>query len=212
MTPNTRPAGGLYLITPDSTDTPALLARVRAVMPCRPALLQYRAKHADPALRRQQASALLALCREAGVPLLINDDVALALEIGADGVHLGRDDGDLRQARERLGPHAIIGASCYDRIDLARSAAAAGASYVAFGAFFPSPTKPHAARASPELLQHSADLGLPRVAIGGITPENAASIRRAGADLIAAISGVFDAADPLAAARAYQSAFQDAPR
>lgn len=212
MTTSAWPARGLYLITPEGRDTAALLARVAAVLPCRPALVQYRSKIAERDLRREQAQGLLALCRAAGVPLLVNDDLALAAEIGADGVHLGRDDGDLRAARQALGPGAIIGASCYDRIELARAAAAAGASYVAFGAFFASPTKPDAARATPDLLRESAALRLPRVAIGGITPENAASIRRAGAELIAAISGVFDAADPLAAARAYESAFQDAPR
>lgn len=108
-----------------------------------------------------------------------------------------------------LGPDAILGASCYDDIALARAAAAQGASYVAFGAFFPSPTKPNARRAAPELLQQAATLGLPRVAIGGITPDNARSLVRAGADLLAVISGVFDAPDPAAAARAYLSCFED---
>lgn len=202
---------GLYLITPGDPDTTRLLHRVAAVLPSRPALLQYRSKLADPDLRRAQAKALLAMCRDHGLPLVINDDVALAAALGADGVHLGREDGALRDARERLGAEAIIGASCYDRLDLAHAAAAAGASYIAFGAFQPSPTKPHAPRAQPTLLRDSAPLGLPRVAIGGIRPENAPALVAAGADLVAVITGVFDAADPLQAARAYQSAFQEPP-
>ena len=202
---------GLYLITPGDTDTARLLQRVGIALTSRPALLQYRSKFDDPDLRRAQARAVLSLCRDHGVPLIINDDVALAAALGADGVHLGREDGALRDARERLGPDAIIGASCYDRIELARSAASAGASYVAFGAFEASPTKPHAPRADPSLLRDSAPLGLPRVAIGGIRPENAPALVAAGADLVAVITGVFGASDPLAAARAYQSAFQERP-
>lgn len=204
-------ARGLYLITPEDPDTARLVRRVAAVLPCRPALLQYRSKIDDPALRLTQARALLPLCRASGVPLVINDDIELAATLAADGVHLGREDGAVREARTRLGDDAIIGASCYDRLELAHAAAAAGASYVAFGAFEPSPTKPHAPRATPSLLGDSATLGLPRVAIGGIRPENAPALVAAGADLVAVITGVFDAADPLAAARAYQSAFQEPP-
>lgn len=197
---------GLYLITPDIADTQALLARVAPVLPFA-TWLQYRNKQASADLQRLQAIALLPLCRAAGVPLLLNDDWALAGEIGADGAHVGQDDGDLRQVRERLGPEALLGASCYDDADLARSAAAAGASYVAFGAFFPSPTKPQARRAAPQLLADTASLGLPRVAIGGITPDNAAPLVTAGADLLAVISGVFEASDPVATARAYLASF-----
>jgi thiamine-phosphate pyrophosphorylase len=205
------PARGLYLITPEGPDTAHLLRRVAGVLPCRPALVQYRSKLDDAALRRAQAQAVLSLCRASGVPLIINDDVELAVTLAADGVHLGREDGAVRQARERLGPRAIIGASCYNRLDLAHAAAAAGASYIAFGAFEASPTKPHAPRAAPSLLSDSASLGLPRVAIGGIRPENAPALVAAGADLLAVISGVFEADDPLEAARAYQSAFQESP-
>jgi len=211
MDSNTWPARGLYLITPEHSDTARLLQQVAQVLPSAPALLQYRSKLADPGTRREQAGALLSLCRAAGVPLVINDDVELAAALGADGVHLGREDGDIRQARERLGAGMIIGASCYDRLELARAAATAGASYIAFGAFETSPTKPHAPRAAPSLLADSAPLGLPRVAIGGIRPENAPALVAAGADLIAVISGVFDSAKPLEAARAYQSAFQEPP-
>lgn len=197
---------GLYLITPDDADTARLLRRVRAVLDAA-ALLQYRNKQADPALRREQAAALLEACRERGVPLVVNDDVQLARAVGADGVHVGRDDGGVAAARHAMGEGAIVGASCYADAALARAAVAAGASQVAFGAFRPSPTKPDAPRASLALLQATRDLGVPRVAIGGITPADAPSLVAAGADLIAVISGVFDAADPAAAARAYRACF-----
>lgn len=204
MTPRW-PARGLYLVTPDEADTGRLLQRVRAVLPCA-ALLQYRNKQAGNALKLAQASALRALCLQAGVPLVVNDDPELARAVAAEGVHLGRDDGDIAGARAAL-PDAIIGVSCYDDIGRARRAAAAGASYLAFGAFFPSLTKPGARRASAQLLAQAAGLGLPRVAIGGITPDNARSMVEAGADLVAVVSGVFDADDPLAAARAYRACF-----
>lgn len=197
---------GLYLITPDEGDTARLRDRVRGVIG-QAALLQYRNKGADGALKREQVGALLPVCRDAGVPLLVNDDWRLAKDLGAAGAHLGEDDGELRAARALLGDDAILGASCYDDIGRAESAASAGASYLAFGAFFPSPTKPNARRAAPELLQASVHLGLPRVAIGGITPDNARQLVEAGADLIAVISGVFDAPDPGAAARAYRACF-----
>ena len=156
---------------------------------------------------RETASLLLADCRNAGVAFIVNDDARLAAGIGADGVHLGEHDGEIAEARALLGDDAIIGASCYDDIERARRLAAEGASYLAFGAFFPSPTKPNARRASLQLLRDSTHLGLPRVAIGGITPDNAPSLVDAGADLVAVISGVFDAPDPVAAARAYLSLF-----
>ena len=199
-------ARGLYLVTPDDDDTPRLLARVRAVIE-HAALLQYRNKSAGTAMRHIQAEALHAVCAARGVPMIVNDDVTLAQAIGAEGVHLGEDDGDAAAARAILGPDAVIGVSCYNVLDRARCAAAQGASYIAFGAFFPSFTKPLARRASFDLLRDSAALGLPRVAIGGITPDNARSVIGAGADLIAVISGVFDAPDPTAAARAYRAGF-----
>ncbi|NOT88954.1 MAG: thiamine phosphate synthase [Lysobacter sp.] len=197
---------GVYLITPDDADSERLLARVDAVLG-HAALLQYRNKSASPALRRVQAETLNARCKAHGVPLVVNDDLALASAIGADGVHLGEDDRDADEARDVLGPSAIIGVSCYDDLERARAAAASGASYIAFGAFFPSTTKPNARRATGDLLRDSAGFGLPRVAIGGITPDNARSVVAAGADLIAVISGVFDAPDPVAAMRAYRACF-----
>lgn len=166
-------------------------------------LLQYRDKTLDHARRHAEASALQQLCRTYGAALIVNDDVALAQAIHADGVHLGREDGELASARAALGSAAIIGVSCYDSLDRARTAAAAGANYIAFGAFFPSPTKPHAPRAMPELLRQSATLGVPRVAIGGITPDNAPSLVEAGADFLAVISAIFDAADVRAAAQRF---------
>jgi thiamine-phosphate pyrophosphorylase len=197
---------GLYLITPDDADTGRLLARVEAVLDGA-ALLQYRNKSVGADTKNEQAQALAALCRATGVPLIINDDLDLAQAIGAAGVHLGEHDGDIAAARERLGPEALIGASCYDDLDRAHAAAAAGASYLAFGAFFPSSTKPHARRATPDLLRDSMRFCLPRVAIGGITPDNARSLVEAGADMIAVISGVFDAPDPRAAAESYRAYF-----
>lgn len=197
---------GLYLITPDEPDAARLLARVTPLLPFA-ACVQYRNKRADAGLRERQARGLRSLCLDAGVPLIINDDAALAGQIDADGVHLGEHDGDVAAARALLGDDAIIGVSCYDDLARAETAAVAGADYIAFGAFFPSPTKPDARRASPALLQAAAPLGLRRVAIGGITPDNARPLIEVGADLIAVISGVFDAADPVAAAQAYRACF-----
>jgi thiamine-phosphate pyrophosphorylase len=197
---------GLYLVTPDEPDTGRLLDRVAAVLG-EASLLQYRNKGASPALRSEQARALLPLCRAAGVPLIVNDDADLAHAIGAAGVHLGEHDGAVHHARAVLSEAAIVGVSCYDDPGRAHAAAAAGASYVAFGAFFASTTKPGARRAASSLLREAASLGLPRVAIGGITPDNAPALIEAGADLVAIVAGVFEAADPITAARAYRRAF-----
>lgn len=196
---------GLYLLTPDVSETAQLLAQVAAVLP-HATWMQYRNKRADSTLRREQVQALLPLCRAMDVPLIVNDDWMLAAELGADGAHLGEDDGAVSEARRALGADAIIGASCYDALELAHRAVDAGASYVAFGAFFPSPTKPQARMARKSLLRDAAALGVPRVAIGGITPENARQLAAAGADLVAVISGVFAARHPAAAAHAYRAA------
>jgi len=197
---------GLYLITPDDPDPARLLARTTPLLAFA-SCLQLRNKAMDVDSLRDAGRRLRHACNHAGVPLIVNDDPALARELDADGVHLGEADGDIASARTLLGDRAIIGVSCYDDIDRARRLAAEGAGYLAFGAFFASPTKPHARRASLDLLRDSADLGLPRVAIGGITADNTPSLVAAGADLVAVISGVFDAADPVAAARAYHSCF-----
>jgi thiamine-phosphate pyrophosphorylase len=197
---------GLYLITPDEPDDGRLLARIAPVL-VHASCLQYRNKLAAPDQRLRQVDSLRTLCTDAGVPLIVNDDAALAASTGADGVHLGEHDGAIAAARALLGNAAIIGVSCYDDIRLGLDGAAEGADYLAFGAFFDSPTKPHARRASIDLLQRARVTGLPLVAIGGISPDNARAVIAAGADMIAAISGVFDAPDPVAAARAYAACF-----
>ena len=202
---------GLYLITPDEPDTGRLLTRVEAVLAAGPCWLQYRNKSAGTRLRREQARALVDACARHRVPLLVNDDWRLALEVGAAGAHLGQDDGGLGEARAALGPGALLGASCYDSLKLARDAVAAGAGHVAFGAFFPSSTKPAARRATPALLRQARGLGVPLVAIGGITPDNGRQLVEAGADLLAVIAGVFEAPDPVAAARDYLACFAPPP-
>lgn len=197
---------GLYLITPDEPDTARLLARVDGVLD-QATWLQYRNKAADAALRREQAAALRRACLRAGVPLIVNDDAQLARAIGADGVHLGEDDGRVADARALLGDEAIVGASCYDDLERAARMAAAGADYLAFGAFFPTASKRTTRRATPGLLRAAGGLGLPRVAIGGINADNAAALAAAGADLVAVIGSVFDAPDPAAAARRLRRCF-----
>lgn len=200
---------GLYAVTPDWADTAILLDAVGRVLEGRPALLQYRSKITDPGLRREQASRLLSLCRAAGVPLLINDDLPLALELGADGAHLGRDDGDLAAARRALGPDRILGASCYGEWPRAEAAAAAGVDYVAFGAMYPSSTKPLAPCAPIGLVTRARrELGLPVAVIGGITLDNVRPLIEAGADLPAVISDLFSAPDPAARAAAFAGLFE----
>ena len=204
--PSARLSGrGLYVIT--DGPRPDLLAVTRQALEGGARLLQYRDKTSEPARRREEAAALKMLCAEFDVPMIVNDDVALAHAVGADGVHLGEDDGDVGAARAMLGERAIIGVSCYDTLDRARAQAAAGADYIAFGAFFPSPTKPHARLASPDLLRQSAALGLPRVAIGGITPDNGGDLIDAGADYLAVISAIFATDDVRAAARRFADLF-----
>ena len=203
---STKLGKGLYLITPDEPDPLRLLARVKPLLPFA-ACLQLRNKAMPAATLRDAGAALRDACRAAGVPFIVNDDATLAAELGADGVHLGEHDGDVVSTRLLLGEDAIIGVSCYDDVERAHALVAQGADYIAFGAFFPSPTKPHARRAGIDLLRDSACLGVPRVAIGGITPDNAGTLVAAGADLIAVISGVFDAPDPVLAARACLSLF-----
>jgi len=204
--PKPRLQRGLYLITPDGREPARVHEHVAPLLP-HAACLQLRCKSMDGDALRETASLLRADCRAAGVPFIVNDDPRLAAEIGADGVHLGEHDPFIAEARALLGEDAIIGASCYDDLQRARIAAAEGADYLAFGAFFPSPTKPNARRASLDLLRDSVGFGLPRVAIGGITPDNMRPLVEAGAELVAAVSGVFDAPDPIRAARAYLSCF-----
>jgi thiamine-phosphate pyrophosphorylase len=190
---------GLYVIT--DGPRPDLFEAVEQALLGGARLVQYRDKTRDAQRRHGEAQTLLTLCREHGVPLIINDDISLARAIDADGVHLGETDDDIAEARSVLGSKAIIGVSCYDSLERAQHVAKQGASYVAFGAFFSSPTKPQARRANVDLLRHSAALGIPRVAIGGITPENGASLVAAGADYLAVISAVFGRPDIRAAAQ-----------
>lgn len=200
---------GLYAVT-DSTLLPGerLFEAVEAALRGGAVLVQYRDKSGDAARREAEARRLLDLCRSYRVPLLINDDVALALAIGADGVHLGRGDGSIEQARERLGPKAIIGATCHDSLAFAAEAAAAGADYLAFGAFYPSSTKPGAQPAKTATLTVAhVKHDLPVVAIGGITVDNAAPLIAARADLVAVVSDLWTAPDIEARARAYTRLF-----
>jgi thiamine-phosphate pyrophosphorylase len=200
---------GLYAVTPDLADTAALLRRTEQALEGGAMLVQYRNKSAA-ALRHEQAAALLDLCRRHGVPLIINDDLSLALDIGADGAHLGREDGDLAAARAALGPGRTLGVSCYDELERAREAKRIGADYIAFGSFFASPTKPAAVRAPLGLLAEArAELGLPLCAIGGITLQNAPQLIAAGADLLAVITDLFESPDIRARATAYTRLFSE---
>jgi thiamine-phosphate pyrophosphorylase len=211
VTPTPLPARGLYLVTREDPDTGRLLRDVAAALDGGAVVVQYRDKSADAARREAQAAALLALCRARGVPLIVNDDLALAERLGADGVHVGEDDAAVAVARARLGPRAIVGASCYDSLVCAAELAAHGASYLAFGSFFASPSKRTTRRATPGLLRDAARFGLPRVAIGGLNADNARVPIEAGAEFVAVISAVFDAADPRAAARAIAALFAAVP-
>jgi thiamine-phosphate pyrophosphorylase len=194
--------GGIYALTAETANTERLLAQIEAALAGGVAAVQYRDKSSDVARRHEQASELTALCHRFGVPLIVNDDLRLADLCDADGVHLGRDDASLREARIILGKDKIIGVSCYQSLELACSAQAAGADYVAFGSFFASPTKPAAGRADIALLHEATQhIHIPIVAIGGITRDNAPALLDAGADSLAVLSALFDAADIRAAAR-----------
>jgi thiamine-phosphate pyrophosphorylase len=206
---------GLYAITaPAPKEAPAtslsLTEQVERAIAGGARLIQYRDKSHDPGKRLREAAALLATCRAAAVPLVINDDLELAVRIGADGVHLGRDDADPGEARRLLGPEAIIGVSCYDQLRRAEHAQEIGADYAALGRFFPSATKPQAVRATLDLLRLARwRLAIPLVAIGGITPENGRSLIAAGADMLAVIEAVFGQPDIRAAAAAFGELFHD---
>jgi thiamine-phosphate pyrophosphorylase len=197
---------GLYAITPDIADTAELARRVEQALKSGVALLQYRNKAISKDKRLLQARELAPLARGYGVPFIVNDDVDIALAVGANGAHLGQDDGDLAAARAKLSGK-IVGTSCYADLDKAKAAVRAGADYVAFGSVFPSPTKPHAVRAPLSLFGH--DLGVPLCAIGGITLENAPQLVAAGASLLAVISDLFEAPDIAARAAQYRRLFHD---
>lgn len=201
---------GLYAITPDVASTDALTQMAERALEGGVAILQYRNKLAGAALRAEQAGALLKLTRAKGILLIINDDVALAAAIDADGAHVGRDDGEIAAARRSL-PGKLLGASCYASLVAARSAVAAGADHVAFGSVFASGTKPGAIRAPLSLFQAAKVLGVPLVAIGGITSENACMAISAGADCVAVISDLFGAPDITGRAACYQKLFGNQP-
>ena len=200
---------GLYAITPDMADTDLLLQKVEAALQGGINVLQYRNKTANHKLQTQQARAILSLCRQYNVPLIFNDSVKLCLTLDADGVHLGADDGNLSEVRIRIGNDKILGASCYNRFDLALEAQQAGANYVAFGACFASSTKPNAPVASLDLFTRAkTELKIPTVAIGGITLQNAPQVLQAGANSIAVIQAIFNAEDIKLAATQFIAVMQ----
>ena len=202
---------GLYAIADSHyLESEQFAPAVRAALAGGARVIQYRDKRGDPAGRAAIAHELNRLCVEHGAPLLINDDVALAAEVGAAGVHIGRDDSDMTHTRAQLGPEAIIGVSCYNELERALAAQAGGADYVAFGRFFTSHTKPNAVQATTALLHAAcARLHIPIVAIGGITSENGGTLIEAGADALAVIEGVFGQPDIAAAAERYARLFGD---
>ncbi len=202
---------GLYAITPECADSADLQRRAREAIEGGARVLQYRSKLADAGLRLTQAQTLRALTREFGVTYIVNDDAQLAVAVDADGVHLGAADGEIAAARALLGENRLIGASCYNQLPLAQEAVRAGADYVAFGAFYSSSVKPEAAVAQPELLRAARrELEVPLVAIGGITAGNGALLVQAGADALAVISSLFEAADIRAAAQDFAKLFTQA--
>jgi thiamine-phosphate pyrophosphorylase len=204
---------GLYAVTPDDPLLPRLSVLVSMALKGGVKIVQYRNKTAPQPLRRSQAAELVRICRAEGAKLIVNDDLALALEIGADGVHLGKEDvpgGDLAAVRAALGPERILGVSCYNELARAEQAVAAGADYIAFGAVFPSQTKPAAAQAPLSLISEAKTRFGDRsaiAAIGGITLANAPEVIAAGADLVAVITDLFDAMDIASRAEAYQTLF-----
>jgi len=200
---------GLYAITQASNgNSQRLLNDVQGVLEGGASIVQYRDKSDDKSHKQYEAEQILSLCRDFSVPLIINDDVDLAKYIGAAGVHIGKQDAALQQTRKELGPQAIIGVSCYNSLRLAEEAEAAGADYVAFGSFFSSPTKPEAVKAELSLLHSWSHRKIPVCAIGGITLENATDLIDAGADMLAVISGLWEATDIEQEARLYSQLFK----
>lgn len=193
---------GLYLVTPDWDDTAKLLTVTEAALRGGAALVQYRHKTASPELRSEQAEAVLILCRRYTRPLIINDHVDLCLALDADGIHVGGKDESVAAIRAKVGPTKIVGASCYGSMELAREAFYSGASYIAFGGFYSSLVKKYPVTTSHDIVaQAKREIALPSVVIGGMTAQNAAPLVVQGADMVAAISSVYLAVDPEAAAR-----------
>lgn len=200
---------GLYLVTPDWDDTDRLVAASEQAIAGGAALLQYRHKTAGESLRAEQAAALLALCRRLKVPLIVNDHVDLCERLDADGIHVGGTDASVAAVRARLGADKIVGASCYGDLQLARDAAATGASYVAFGGFYPSRVKQYEVTTSPGIItQALSELAVPVCVIGGMTVENSRPLVELGAHMVAAISSVYLADDGQSAASAFAALFR----
>lgn len=200
---------GLYLVTPDWDDTDKLVAASEQAIAGGATLLQYRHKTAGVAQRAEQAAALLKLCRRLNVPLIINDHVDLCEQIDADGIHVGGTDASVAAVRARMGRDKIIGASCYGDLPLARDAARAGASYVAFGGFYPSRVKKYEVTTPPDIITRAlAELDLPICVIGGMTIENSRPLVALGAHMVAAISSVYSVDDHRSAASSFASLFR----
>jgi thiamine-phosphate pyrophosphorylase len=210
MSRNNKGLRGLYAVTPADNLLPRLSALVGLALEGGARLVQYRNKEAPMPLKRSQAAELLRICHAHDARLIVNDDVWLAIEIGADGVHLGRDDADPVMARQALGPKRLLGVSCYDDVERAVAAEAAGADYVAIGSLFASATKPNATRAPLELITEiKRRVKVPVAAIGGIKLENAPAVLAAGADMVAVVSDLFDAMDIKGRAASFQKLFDN---
>ena len=199
---------GLYLVTPDWDDTEALIKATEMALTVGVGLLQYRHKTASGELRLEQASALLKLCRQLNVPFIVNDHIDLCLKLDADGIHVGGTDASVAVVRTLIGKDKILGASCYGDFALAEQAQIAGASYVAFGGFYPSRVKKYEVSTPASIVSKAkSELTVPVCVIGGMTPENAKPLVREGADMVAAISSVYSAADIAAAVREFVAIF-----
>jgi len=184
---------GLYAITPDSVDLNTLIQKTQLAIEGGAFMVQYRSKIHDRDVKMQQCAAILRICREYDIPCIVNDDVEMCRVLEADGVHLGENDDNIAEVRRILGEDSIIGSSCYDQLNRAKQAQKEGASYVAFGAVFPTPTKPNAPRATLELLREAkSEIQIPIVAIGGITMNNAHDVIETGIDAIAVITSLYE--------------------
>jgi len=200
---------GLYAITPDSADLNTLIQKTKSAIEGGAFMVQYRSKIQDRDVKMQQCAAILRLCREYEIPCIVNDDVDMCRILEADGVHLGEKDDNIAEVRHILGEDAIIGSSCYDQLDRAKSAQKEGASYVAFGAMFPTSTKPNAPRASLALLKEAKrEIQIPIVAIGGITVNNAHDVIKTGIDAIAVITSLYEAKSIKETAETFAKMFQ----
>lgn len=212
MRPVTPSLRGLYAITQTGLPQSELYNKTEAILANGAQLLQYRDKSGDRSKRLEQALWLKQCCDEYNCLFIINDDIELADEVSADGVHLGRDDAAYTKAREQLGEQAIIGLSCYNQLQLAQRAQVLGASYAAFGACFASPTKPDAPRASLALVQQAKqELNIPICGIGGITLDLAPLLLESNADMLAVISDLYATEHPGLVARQYQELFRRNP-